>query len=211
VDDLVISLVGQGLEGDDEACRAGDVVTGVRVRLRGAEQLGGLLAGNHVDEVDAGEGDAEHQQREAACRWRPSRPRSGTGYIESTRIYLHLANDWLAQQYAAAVNEIDASLYGTEDAPATVVAGRSSLSGNRPESRRTPHRCRRTPLASRRKGLDHDSDSDRQETVVGLSHRCAGDRFGADDDGAGQRDHHQHELRGNQLAVIRDLLLQNHQ
>jgi integrase/recombinase XerD len=33
---------------------------------------------------------------------------AGHRWIESTRIYLHLANDWLAEEYRRAVEAIDA-------------------------------------------------------------------------------------------------------
>jgi len=35
---------------------------------------------------------------------------AGHASIESTRMYLHLANDWLAREYLAAVEAIDAQL-----------------------------------------------------------------------------------------------------
>ena len=35
---------------------------------------------------------------------------AGHASIESTRIYLHLANDWLAREYLAAAEAIDAQL-----------------------------------------------------------------------------------------------------
>jgi hypothetical protein len=36
---------------------------------------------------------------------------SGHASIESTRIYLHLADDWLASQYRKAAEVLDAQLY----------------------------------------------------------------------------------------------------
>jgi hypothetical protein len=41
-------------------------------------------------------------------RWRRCRPRPGTPRSRPTRVYLHLANDWLAEQYRQAVELIDA-------------------------------------------------------------------------------------------------------
>ena len=35
---------------------------------------------------------------------------AGHASIESTRIYLHLSNDWLAREYLAAAEAIDAQL-----------------------------------------------------------------------------------------------------
>jgi site-specific recombinase XerC len=43
------------------------------------------------------------------------RPRPGHASIESTRIYLHLADDWLASQYRKAAEVLDAQLFA--DAP----------------------------------------------------------------------------------------------
>ena len=45
-----------------------------------------------------------------------SRPRPVTSSIESTRIYLHLTDDWLAGEYRRAAERIDA------DAAAELVA-----------------------------------------------------------------------------------------
>ncbi len=39
------------------------------------------------------------------------RAQAGHASIESTRIYLHLADDWLANQYRAAAEVLDAQLY----------------------------------------------------------------------------------------------------
>ena len=36
---------------------------------------------------------------------------AGHASIESTRIYLHLADDWLASQYRKAAEVLDAQLY----------------------------------------------------------------------------------------------------
>jgi site-specific recombinase XerC len=38
---------------------------------------------------------------------------AGHRSIESTRIYLHLANDWLAAEYRRAVQAIDAQTIGS--------------------------------------------------------------------------------------------------
>jgi len=44
---------------------------------------------------------------------------AGHRSIESTRIYLHLANDWLAGEYQRAAEAIDAqALVGAEEVPA---------------------------------------------------------------------------------------------
>ena len=37
---------------------------------------------------------------------------AGHRSIESTRIYLHLANDWLAGEYARAAEAIDTDVFG---------------------------------------------------------------------------------------------------
>jgi site-specific recombinase XerC len=39
---------------------------------------------------------------------------AGHRSLESTRIYLHLANDWLAAEYLRAAEIIDASHFGIE-------------------------------------------------------------------------------------------------
>jgi hypothetical protein len=54
----------------------------------------------------------------------PEATRSGklTGHasIESTRIYLHLADDWLAAQYRKAAEVIDAQVFAIQTAPAAM-------------------------------------------------------------------------------------------
>ena len=44
---------------------------------------------------------------------------AGHASIESTRIYLHLADDWLASQYRKAAEVLDAQLYAPETQHAT--------------------------------------------------------------------------------------------
>jgi hypothetical protein len=48
---------------------------------------------------------------------------AGHASIESTRIYLHLADDWLASQYRKAAEVIDAQVFAGADLgrPATTV------------------------------------------------------------------------------------------
>jgi hypothetical protein len=45
---------------------------------------------------------------------------AGHASIKSTRIYLHLADDWLASQYRRAAEAIDAQLLSGKPFPATV-------------------------------------------------------------------------------------------
>ena len=44
--------------------------------------------------------------REAGMALEAVQAQAGHRSIESTRVYLHLANDWLAEEYARAVNAI---------------------------------------------------------------------------------------------------------
>jgi hypothetical protein len=43
---------------------------------------------------------------------------AGHASIESTRVYLHLADDWLAAQYRKAAEAIDAQMLAERPAPA---------------------------------------------------------------------------------------------
>ena len=54
-------------------------------------------------------------------RWRRCRPRPGTPRTESTRIHLHLPDDWLAAQYRKAAEVTDAQVF----------AGLPAVSGRR--------------------------------------------------------------------------------
>jgi site-specific recombinase XerD len=59
--------------------------------------------------------------REAGMALEAVQAQAGHASIESTRIYLHLADDWLAGQYRRAAEAIDAQVYaGRPAAPATV-------------------------------------------------------------------------------------------
>ena len=85
---------------------------------------------------------------------------AGHASIESTRIYLHLADDWLAAQYRKAAEVIDAQVFaGQPAAPALPGAGgeRPAAAGRQrdgraaglgraraPPSRRSPPRCAAT-------------------------------------------------------------------
>lgn len=56
--------------------------------------------------------------REAGMALEAVQAQAGHASIESTRIYLHLADDWLASQYRRAAEVIDAQVYaGTEGLP----------------------------------------------------------------------------------------------
>jgi integrase/recombinase XerD len=50
--------------------------------------------------------------REAGMALEALQAQAGHRSIESTRIYLHLANDWLAAEYRRAVEAIDAQTIG---------------------------------------------------------------------------------------------------
>jgi integrase/recombinase XerD len=54
--------------------------------------------------------------REAGMALEAVQAQAGHASIESTRIYLHLADDWLAAQYRKAAEVLDAQLYATSDA-----------------------------------------------------------------------------------------------
>jgi integrase/recombinase XerD len=49
--------------------------------------------------------------REAGMALEAVQAQAGHASIESTRIYLHLADDWLAAQYRKAAEVLDAQLY----------------------------------------------------------------------------------------------------
>jgi integrase/recombinase XerD len=51
--------------------------------------------------------------REAGMALEAVQAQAGHASIESTRIYLHLADDWLAAQYRKAAEVLDAQLYAT--------------------------------------------------------------------------------------------------
>ena len=53
--------------------------------------------------------------REAGMALEAIQAQAGHASIESTRIYLHLANDWLAQEYLRAAEAIDAQVALAED------------------------------------------------------------------------------------------------
>ena len=52
--------------------------------------------------------------REAGMALEAVQAQAGHRSLESTRVYLHLANDWLAAEYIRAAEIIDASRYGLE-------------------------------------------------------------------------------------------------
>ncbi|HET6919505.1 MAG TPA: tyrosine-type recombinase/integrase [Jiangellaceae bacterium] len=58
--------------------------------------------------------------REAGMALEAVQAQAGHAFIESTRIYLHLADDWLAAQYRKAAEVVDAQLFA--DRPAAVGA-----------------------------------------------------------------------------------------
>ena len=67
--------------------------------------------------------------REAGMALEAVQAQAGHASIESTRIYLHLADDWLASQYRKAADVIDAQVFaGTPGVPATPLPG----AGERP-------------------------------------------------------------------------------
>jgi site-specific recombinase XerD len=53
--------------------------------------------------------------REAGMALEAVQAQAGHASIESTRIYLHLADDWLAAQYRAAAEVLDAQLFAGDD------------------------------------------------------------------------------------------------
>jgi site-specific recombinase XerD len=67
--------------------------------------------------------------REAGMALEAVQAQAGHASIESTRIYLHLADDWLASQYRRAAEAIDAQLLPGRPSP--VAAGPSSVDGER--------------------------------------------------------------------------------
>jgi integrase/recombinase XerD len=54
--------------------------------------------------------------REAGMALEAVQAQAGHALIESTRIYLHLADDWLASQYRKAAEVLDARLYAVDGA-----------------------------------------------------------------------------------------------
>ena len=66
--------------------------------------------------------------REAGMALEAVQAQAGHASIESTRIYLHLADDWLASQYRRAAEAIDAQLLSGKAYPTTVPA-RSVIDG----------------------------------------------------------------------------------
>ncbi len=61
--------------------------------------------------------------REAGMALEAVQAQAGHASIESTRIYLHLADDWLASQYRKAAEVLDAQLYAPRDAASDAVGG----------------------------------------------------------------------------------------
>jgi integrase len=55
--------------------------------------------------------------REAGMALEAVQAQAGHASIESTRIYLHLADDWLAAQYRKAAEVIDAQVFAIQPAP----------------------------------------------------------------------------------------------
>jgi integrase/recombinase XerD len=58
--------------------------------------------------------------REAGMALEAVQAQAGHASIESTRIYLHLADDWLAAQYRRAAEAIDAQTFAGEPSPASL-------------------------------------------------------------------------------------------
>jgi site-specific recombinase XerD len=61
--------------------------------------------------------------REAGMALEAVQAQAGHASIESTRVYLHLADDWLAAQYRKAAEVIDAQVFAGEPARPAVVTG----------------------------------------------------------------------------------------
>ena len=61
--------------------------------------------------------------REAGMALEAVQAQAGHASIESTRIYLHLADDWLASQYRKAAEVLDAQLYAPRDAAQDAAGG----------------------------------------------------------------------------------------
>jgi integrase/recombinase XerD len=61
--------------------------------------------------------------REAGMALEAVQAQAGHASIESTRIYLHLADDWLASQYRKAAEVIDAQIFAGHDPGSTTWAG----------------------------------------------------------------------------------------
>ena len=61
--------------------------------------------------------------REAGMALEAVQAQAGHASIESTRIYLHLADDWLASQYRKAAEVLDAQLYAHRDATRDAAGG----------------------------------------------------------------------------------------
>ena len=66
--------------------------------------------------------------REAGMALEAVQAQAGHASIESTRIYLHLADDWLASQYRRAAEAIDAQMLAGKP---TEAFGRSIVDGER--------------------------------------------------------------------------------
>lgn len=66
--------------------------------------------------------------REAGMALEAVQAQAGHTSIESTRIYLHLADDWLASQYRRAAEAIDAQLLPGKPVPATDSAADAGVS-----------------------------------------------------------------------------------
>jgi integrase/recombinase XerD len=62
--------------------------------------------------------------REAGMALEAVQAQAGHASIESTRIYLHLADDWLASQYRKAAEVIDAQVFAAHPAAASTGGGR---------------------------------------------------------------------------------------
>lgn len=61
--------------------------------------------------------------REAGMALEAVQAQAGHASIESTRIYLHLADDWLASQYRKAAEVIDAQVFAAHPNATTGVPG----------------------------------------------------------------------------------------
>src|SRR5665811_1693221 len=61
--------------------------------------------------------------REAGMALEAVQAQAGHASIESTRIYLHLADDWLASQYRKAAEVIDAQVFAAHPVVSTSTGG----------------------------------------------------------------------------------------
>jgi integrase len=104
--------------------------------------------------------------REAGMALEAVQAQAGHASIESTRIYLHLADDWLAAQYRKAAEVIDAQVFAGQ--PAAPVPGSRRGTPRRARPRQCRRRCRLAPGRCRRQ------DGTRLAGPAGMASRLAG-------------------------------------